>query len=373
MTGSFRKILMAAALCGLAVVAGAPGGAVAAPGTEPATPAQADCPAPPPLGGLAFATSVAPGDNRTSVVLQPKASDPKNQCGVEEVTLREDITYATVPGAGGQQRELKLDLQTPATGGPRPLVVFITGGGFISADKSGFIGRRTHLAEQGYAVASIEYRTILDEATYVEGVADAKAAIRFLRAHAAEFGIDTREVAVYGESAGGYLASMAGTTGGVKKFDTGAHLDQSSRVQAVVNWFGPSDLAKIPADFDPATRASQENSTDDARVKYVLGPNNPTRLLDVPAAVAAADPATYASPGDAPFVHFHGSNDRIISPSQTLLLHEALRAKGVPSTRYVVKGAGHGHLVPEGDTSAPMWNTRQVMRPVTTFLRCHLS
>lgn len=374
MTGRLRRILAGAALCAFAVTIGGPGGAAAAPGTGPAMTAGADCDSPPPFGaGLSFATSVAPSDNRTSVVLTPRAGDPQIQCGVNEVTLRKDVPYATVAGAGGQPRELELDIQTPTTGGPKPLVVYIPGGGFVVADRTGAIGRRTHIAEQGYVVASVEYRTILDGATYVEGVADVKAAIRFLRAHAAEYGIDPRKAAVYGESAGGYLASMVGTTAGVKKFETGANLDQSSRVQAVIDWFGASDLSKIASDFDPATRAFYENSTDNALVRYVLGPNDPRRLLDVPAAVAAADPVTYADPGDAAFVHFHGSNDSVISPSQTLLLHNSLLSRGVQSTRFVVKDAGHGSLVPDGDTTAPMWSTIQVMRQVTTFLKRQLS
>jgi acetyl esterase/lipase len=368
-TGSLRRILVATTLCGLAVAAGPPGGAVAAPGPGAAT-ARADCPAEPLVGGFPLAASVAPGDTRTSKVLRPEVDGPKMQCGAAETTLREDIAYATVPGAGGQPRELRLDLLTPTNGGgPRPLVVFVPGGGFVTANKSGSLARRTHLAEQGYAVASIEYRTIRDGATYVDGVADAKAAIRFLRAHAAEYGIDPAEVAVFGESAGGYLASMVGTTGGVARFERGAHLDRSSRVRAVVNWYGPSDLSKVAADFDPATRAAQENSTDNARVKYVLGPNDPTRLLDAPAAVAAADPATYAGPGDAAFAHFHGSDDRVISPSQTVLLHHALASKGLPTARFLVEGAGHGPVVPQGDTSTPMWDTQRVMRHVTGFLR----
>ncbi|MFD7547113.1 carboxylesterase family protein [Streptomyces sp. NPDC059816] len=382
MNGSLRRILVATTLCGLAVAAGPPAGAVAAPGPDAATAAPtattapaaptADCPAQPWVGGLRLATSVAPDDSRTSTVLHPRADGPKMQCGAKETTLRKDITYATVPGAGGQPRELKLDVLAPTTGGPRPLVVFLPGGGFVTANKSGSLGRRTHLAEQGYVVASVEYRTTRDEATYVDGVADAKAAIRFLRAHAAAYGIDPSEVAVFGESAGGYLASMVGTTGGVQRFDAGAHLDQSSRVRAVVNWYGLSDLAKLAADFDPATRAAHENSTDSAAVKYVLGPNDPTRLQDAPAAVAAADPATYAGPGDAAFTHFHGTDDRVVSPSQTVLLHHALLARGVPTARFALKDAGHGPVVPEGDTSARMWETQHVIRPLTAFLRWQL-
>jgi acetyl esterase/lipase len=368
MTGRLTKILAGGALCGVLVATGVPANAAAASGTAPAATAIANCDIPAPFSGFPLATSTAPSDTRTSIVLHPKATDPKIQCGVTPLTLRQDVTYATVTGAGGQPRQLKLDLQTPTTGGRRPLVIYIPGGGFVYADKTGAIGRRTYIAEQGYAVASIEYRTILDGATYVDGVADVKAAIRFLRANAAAYGIDASKIALYGESAGGYLASMAGTTAGVQQFEQGANLDQSDRVQAVVDWFGASDLSKLASDFDPATRSYYENSTDNPLVKYVEGPNGSQRLLDVPAAVAAANPITYAGPADAPVEIFHGSNDRAISPSQTLLLHNSLLARGVPSTRFVVQDAGHGNLVPDGDTSIPMWNTYQVMSPVMGFL-----
>jgi acetyl esterase/lipase len=367
-TGRLKKILVGAALCGFAVATGVPGSAAAAPSTDTTATAIANCDIPAPFSGFPLASSTAPSDTSTSYVLYPKATDPKIQCGVTPLTLRQDITYATVPGAGGQPRELKLDLQTPTTGGPRPLVIYIPGGGFVYADKTGAIGRRTYIAEQGYAVASIEYRTTVDGATYVDGVADVKAAIRFLRANAAQYGIDAGRTALYGESAGGYLAAMVGTTAGVQQFEQGANLNQSDRVQAVVNWFGASDLSKLASDFDPATRAYYENSTDNPLVKYVEGPNGSQRLLDVPAAVAAANPITYEGPGDPPFEIFHGTNDRAISPSQTLLLHNSLLAKGVPSTRFLVQGAGHGNLVPDGDTSIPMWNTYQVMGPVMLFL-----
>lgn len=369
MTFSPRSMLVGAAMCGLALVAGAPGPAMATTQTGATAAAPAGCGSLPPFSvGVPFAATVAAGDIRTSVLIAPRAADPQMQCGARSLTLRTDVTYGTGKSAGGQLRGLKLDVQSPAAGGLKPLVVYVPGGGFVTADKSQSLDKRTHIAEQGYVVASVEYRTVLDGATYVDGVADVKAAIRYLRAHAAEFGIDSREVAVYGESAGGYLASMVGTTGGVQKFDQGENLDHSSRVQAVVDLFGASDLSKFAADFDPATRGYFENSVDGPLVKYVLGPNQQARLLDVPTAVAAANPATYIDRTDPPFVHFHGTQDRVVSPSQTQILHDALLRKGVPSTRFVVKDAGHGSLVPDGDTSAPMWTTTQVVNRVTTFL-----
>jgi acetyl esterase/lipase len=141
-----------------------------------------------------------------------------------------------------------LDLQLPRAPGRTPLVVYVTGGGFVMAEKENGPTTRTYLAEAGYAVASIQYRTVLNGATYVDGVADVKAAVRYLRAHADEYRIAPDRVGLWGESAGGYLVSMAGTSNG--RFEVGDHLDQSSAVQAVVDKFGASDLARIAADFD---------------------------------------------------------------------------------------------------------------------------
>ena len=154
-------------------------------------------------------------------------------------------------------------------------------------------------------------------------------------------------------------------------------VDRSSAVQAVVDQFGPSDLTKIAADFDPATQAAWA-SVQSITTEYVLGPGNTKTLAQEPAAAAAADPITYVKRGDPPFALFHGSDDHIVSPSQTLLLLDALRAKGVDSTRYVVEGANHGGLtVILGDTPAnvradQMWTTRKVMGDILGFLRHHI-
>ncbi|MER8069290.1 prolyl oligopeptidase family serine peptidase [Streptomyces sp. NPDC094034] len=326
----------------------APGGA--APGGAPSLP---------------FATSVAPGDTGTSTVIT--AGGAQIRCGKVAVKAHRDIVYAT-PSAAGKKTELKLDIQVPATDGRKPLVVYVPGGGFVRADKSGALDQRTYVAEQGYAVASIEYRTTSDRATYEEGVADVKSAIRYLRAHADEYGIDAGKVAVWGESAGGYLAAMVGTTQGVERFDAGDHLDESSDVQAVVDKFGPSDLARIGADFDTAARQANVTPGNSAAA-WVYGPGTKKSVTDDPAAVARANPATYADSSDPAFLLFHGSADRLVSPSQTLLLHNALRAKGVDSTRYVLTGADHGDLAFMGAAEAGLpWTTEQAVGIMVRFL-----
>jgi acetyl esterase/lipase len=143
------------------------------------------------------------------------------------------------------------------------------------------------VAEQGYVVASIQYRTTTDGATYKDAVEDVKSAIRYLRAHAAQYDINASKVAVWGQSAGGYLAAMTGTTNGDTQFNAGANLDQSSDVQAVVDEFGPSDLTRLAADYDTATQ--QENyAPGNALAQWVFGPGTKKSILDDPGAAAAA-------------------------------------------------------------------------------------
>src|SRR5882757_1834274 len=154
-----------------------------------------------------LARSVAPHDTSTSIVITPPAG-PQIKTGKVGVTTYNDLVYATRAGADGNNRVLCLDLVIPQTPGAKPLVVYVPGGGFVVCQKEMALERRTFVAEAGYAVASIQYRTVRDGATYRDVVADVKSAIRFLRAHSADYGIDSSKVAVWGESAGGYLAAM---------------------------------------------------------------------------------------------------------------------------------------------------------------------
>jgi hypothetical protein len=120
------------------------------------------------------------------------------------------------------------DIQIPARAERRPVVIYVTGGGFMVAPKESGLNLRTYLAEAGFVVASIQYRTVMDGANYKDGVEDVKSAVRYLRAHSDEYGIDPNKVAVWGQSAGGYLAAMAGANGNLKPFDMGDNLGQSS-------------------------------------------------------------------------------------------------------------------------------------------------
>ena len=324
------------------------------------------------MAQLTVAHSIAPSDNSTSVVIEAPAG-PQIQTGAVRVTAYDDVLYATREGIDGDELPLRLDLLVPETPGAKPLVVYLPGGGFIMSNKKMALDRRTYIAEAGYAVASVEYRTVLNGATYRDSLADAKSAIRFLRAHAEQYGIDGSKVAAWGESAGGYLASMVGTTGTVAAFDTPDNADFGSEVQAVVNQFGASDLLKLAADFDPDAQQSHLRPGTPAAA-FVFGPATDKALTDDPEAVAAADPTTYVTAQTPAFLHFHGSGDVFISPSQSLLLHTALLEHGVESTRYVLSGANHGDIVVMlGDPEAALpWSTEELLGYITEFLGKHL-
>jgi len=320
---------------------------------------------------IAIASSVAPSDTSTSIVLD-NLTGPQIQCGRTPLDTYSDIVFDTPTSGNGQAKQLKLDIQVPRTPGRKPLVVYLTGGGFVTAPKENGLNLRSYVAEAGYAVASIQYRTVPDGATFVDGVADAKSAIRYLRAHADEYRIDPEQVAVWGESAGGYLASMVGVTAGLGQFDKGANLDRSSAVQAVVDKFGPSDLAKVAADFDSATQRAWDQP--DNSIAHWAGAAPGRSIVGDPAADARADPIGYVSHTAPPFLLLHGSADTLVSPSQTLLLHRALRAAGVDSTRYVLTGANHGDLAFLNDPAAALpWSSQEVMDHIVAFLNSHLT
>lgn len=321
-----------------------------------------------PLANLRFATTVKPSDVSTSTVVNVSA-DPQIALGQTRVTLQSDIAFASRQAIDGSQRTLRLDIQQPAAGEPQPLVIYLCGGGFWYAMKASGLGLRTFVAESGFVVASVEYRTVADGARWSDAVSDVKEAIRFLRSQASTYGIDPTRVGLWGESAGGYLAAMAALTNGMQRFDVGANLDQSSAVAGVVDKFGPSNLALVKADFDEESQRAF-NAIGEVVAAFVYGAGSRMAISDDLEAVRAADPSTYASIDSPAFFLLHGSNDRLVSPSQTLLLHEALRAAGADTCRWVLKDADHGDMPLLGpDANVHYWSTTTVMAAMVTFFK----
>ena len=200
-----------------------------------------------------IASTVAKLDDRSSTVIRP-VLEPQISPDVGNLKRFVDVEFASPSSQGGKTTKLKMDILAPTGRLSAPAVVYVGGGGFIMAPKEAAQPLRAYVAEAGFVVASIQYRTIRNGATFRDGVADVKSAVRFLRANAATYGIDSQRMAIWGESAGGYLA-MAALTAGDLDFDAGDNLDQSSSVQAVVDKFGASDVSRIGDDFDATTRA----------------------------------------------------------------------------------------------------------------------
>jgi acetyl esterase/lipase len=326
-------------------------------------------PMPLPLPGapqIPLAVSIAPADTADTTVLDPR---PEEQASLGAVALREhaDIVYHTFRAADGGGRELKLDILRPATAERLPLLVYLPGGGFIFASKENAPVLRSLLAESGFVVASIEYRTVSDQATYVDSVHDTRQAVAYLRAHADDYGIDPRAAGLWGESAGGYVAAMTGVTNDTDRFSPPG---PAGRVDAVVDSFGPSDLSATGLDFDEGFQSFYR----DQPTQYSAYLGAPGRLLsEIPEAVQAADPASYASVTAPPFLLLHGTDDMLVSPSQTQHLHQALLAAGADSTRYLLAGANHGDLTFLGFPSAGRpWLSTTALGIATDFLHRHL-
>ncbi|MGB1126583.1 MAG: alpha/beta fold hydrolase [Phycisphaeraceae bacterium] len=244
--------------------------------------------------------------------------------GADELVNR-GITYATVG-----DRELKLDLYLPEDADSPSLVVWVHGGAWIKGHRYPCPIR--YLNDEGFAVASVSYRFAQD-AVFPAQLHDCKAAVRFLRANAEEYGYNAERIGAAGASAGGHLVSLLGTTSNDNKSHgkVGEHHDVSSAVDAVYNLFGPTDLINLDDDSDQAK-----------------GRPNPISMLlgadpdDEPELAKAADPATYVDENDPPVLIVHGTNDQLVPLSQSEYLAKKLKASDVDHRLVVLKGAGHG-------------------------------
>jgi acetyl esterase/lipase len=252
------------------------------------------------------------------------------------VRVVRDVEY--VPG-GGKAQSLDLYLAEKSKG-VLPLVVWIHGGAWISGDKAQCPGVR--LVSCGYAVASINYR-LSHQSIFPAQIQDCKAAIRWLRAHAKEYNIDPARVGVWGSSAGGHLVALLGTSGDVRELEGDAgNLDFSSRVQAVCDWFGPSDLTQMEAHALNPGKPFNHDAADSPESKLIGGPVQENKDK-----ARAASPITYVTPDDPPFLIMHGDRDNLVPHHQSELLEASLRKAGVEVTFHTVQGAGHGFGGPE--------------------------
>ena len=259
------------------------------------------------------------------------ADGPKPPPGAPAGTkAHRDVAY--VPG--GHERQ-KLDLFVPPGDGPRPLVIWIHGGAFMMGDKAEW-GPPLELLGEGDAVASLNYR-LSQHAIFPAPVEDAKAAVRFLRKHAKEYGIDPDRFGAWGASAGGYQSAMLGTTASTKAFDVGENLDVSSAVQCVVDEYGPTDFTKMTEQAKALPGADEHDAPDSPESKLLGGP-----VQENKAKAAQADPCTYVTKDAPPFLIMHGDHDKLVPYGQSVLLVDALKKAGASVAFHTVKGGGHG-------------------------------
>ncbi len=261
-----------------------------------------------------------------------------------------DMTYCTPDGVAQ-----KMDVMYPRPIGekPLPVAVYIHGGGWTAGDKSGGAGSldARELLARGYLVVSLNYR-LAPQYKWPAQITDVKCAIRHLRAHAAMYHLDSNKIGVWGSSAGGHLVAMLGTTDQSAGFDVGEYADQSSRVQAVVDLFGPADL---PAMLNE--RALVIGQT-------VFGATS----RDDPILVKAS-PVTYITPDDPPFLILQGDKDNTVPPEQSQILYDKLKAAGVTATLVIVKNAGHGFAPSGGDISP---SRAELTKMIGNFFDQHL-
>ena len=251
----------------------------------------------------------------------------------DEVTLTKGITY----GKGGAA-ELKLDLAQPEAEGPFPAIVFIHGGGWYQGDRKGYLDDIQEAARRGYVAVSVSYRlmqfdeakkeTTTAEPIFPAQVHDVKAAVRWLRANAETYHVDPNRIGATGGSAGGHLSLMLGLTDADDDLEgEGGNSDQSSRVQAVVNVFGPTEM-----------KSCHEGSVVPWIFRLFMG-GTPDEVSET---YRVASPITYVSQDDPPILTLHGDKDLLVPIAQATMLDERMKEAGADHTLLILEGAGHG-------------------------------
>ena len=250
----------------------------------------------------------------------------------EAMSYISGITYANVPAwYDATRKDLKMDLIVPKvrdTGRKLPAVLWFCGGAYRVMDRAVWMPELMQLARRGFVVASADYRTS-NEASFPAALEDAKTAVRYLKAHAAQYCIDPDRICAAGESAGGTIAVLLGTTGSAAEYDTGGWAQYSSDVSAVVDFYGGGNMQDMPA--FTGTRDVPPWTIDD-----FLGAGHTEET------VRKASAVNWISPDTPPFLIFHGSADQTVSIAQSEELYERLQAAGIESDFYILQGAGHG-------------------------------
>lgn len=296
------------------------------------------------------------------------------------VQVVRDLQFASYE-LDGQEHGLLLDLHLPqGSPQPWPLLVYIHGGGWIEGSKEGCPG--TTFAQRGYAVACIDYRLSRmqgcpEQLLFPAQIEDVKAAVRWLRSNAAQHGLDPEHLGALGDSSGGHLAALLGTSHGATELAGTENLGVSDEVQAVVDWFGPVDITQGPVIFedDPCqTGLDYLNATYGGEATqyfywtmawgtFLGGSLADPAVLDQ---AVGATPVTYVDAEDPPFLIIHGESDSMVPISQSELLVQALTEAGVEVTFVRLPGIGHGFAGPTQEVDLAF------LEPTLEFFNTHL-
>jgi acetyl esterase/lipase len=258
-----------------------------------------------------------------------------------QIDEHSDVTYSQVID-NVNIRELKMSVLVPRTTQKKPAVLYFPGGGFTKADYHKFIQLRLALAKAGMVVASAEYRVIPDQ--FPSLVHDAKHALKYLYDNAELYGIDTSEIAVLGDSAGGYLSQFIGTTSGSQDMLPEDMLVDDTVVSAVVSLYGFSDLLRIGDGIDGAKDFHAGTTSPEALLVNGIsfGTDLSASICDNPERAREASPISYVKEKLPPFLLMHGDHDVVVSQKQADYMSEALEEKGNEVVHAIVSGAGHG-------------------------------
>lgn len=296
------------------------------------------------MKNMILIATLATAFNTMAQTIPNKKEDIEVQQKNGIIDLLTDVTYTQII----QQRSvtpLKMTILVPRTNVLKPTIVYFPGGGFTSADYNKFYEMKDALAKAGFVVAAAEYRVVPN--VFPAILQDAKSAVRYLKAHAAELGIDSEKIGVLGDSAGGYLSMMTGATNGESGFDVGENMDQNSMVQSVVSLYGISNLTNIGSDFSEKIQLVHKSPAV-TEALLVNGPAFGTfpgaSIESDPKKALAASPIGHVKKNLPPYLLMHGDADQLVSPSQSQQMYDALLKENNTAQLINVKGAAHGGI-----------------------------
>jgi acetyl esterase/lipase len=247
-----------------------------------------------------------------------------------------DLVYATASGAQ------KLDLYLPKGNGPFPVILIVHGGAFQFGDKADQMSKpgTDHLLAHGFAVANVNYR-LTGEAKAPAQIKDVKTAVRWLRAHAETYHLDPSHIGAWGSSAGANLVALLGTAIGIPDLE-GAELgnpNQSSLVQAVVDWFGPTDFLLMDRQLVELGFPPLHDAPDSPESLLIGAP-----IQSRPDLARVMNPIAYVNPNASPFLIVHGTQDNTVPYLQSKILSDALASvAGAERVTFIpLEGAAHG-------------------------------